>query len=537
MPSFAALSDDELVRYVDQAQREVADLERASRFLNFKPLPFQRPWFASEAPIRAILCGNQLGKSTAGAIEVVSACLGLRPIALGGTHAGGKWPTDTRVGVRVLAAGETFDVGLRDTIVPKLKSFITADMLEGKPKKNAFQVDAGWKFKSGAELILMSYQQAAASFEGAQWDVVWFDEPPPRDVFNAVRRGCMARDGKIFITATPLKEPWLWDDLILPSRDPEHPSHGSVDYFQADMHENCRECFGGYLPHKQIMAYLATLPEHERAAREKGVFLDFQGIEFGYVHDESHVVDDFPLPNSWPLVEVCDPSMKRGTHHIWAVCSPQDFWYIVHAAHVPDGAFSSICEGIKRERAKLPRQPDVAIMDQRGGKHSVSKIELTNWFDEFRKQGLNYIPSVDVPIQTLHEWLRPKWDQDKEGHIPKLRFLRKVTGIDQGPMWALRRFVWDPTASKTRQYRQPSKDFIDCLRYLSGHPGLKYYRMARGLGAMNPQRRVDMAATYGPMRPQGMHGSKFIQDKRWGTGRIQYTTNRYHWKRIDKGYS
>lgn len=526
------MSTDELVAYIEKAQSDVTNLQKAHRFTNFTPLSFQKPWFLAKNQIRAILCGNQLGKSTAGAIEVLANALGFYPKALGG-QTPIQIPVGNKEGFRILAAGETFDVGLRDTILPKLKYYITEDMLSGRPKRGAHSFETEFNFKSGAKLILMSYQQPAAAFEGPQWDLVWFDEPPPRETFNAVRRGCMARDGKILITATPLKEPWMWDDLILPASDPEHPSYGSVAYFQSDMHENCHECHGGYLPHRQIQSFLSTLPSHERAAREQGIFLDLQGLEFHYFNEETHVVEDFDIPPTWPIIEVCDPSMKRGLYNIYATCSPQDKWYVFHAAHIADGAFSTICEDLKKVyKEKLPRSPDLSIMDQRGGKHSLNKLTQTNWFDELRNNGVRFVPSTDVQIQTLHDWLRPKWDQDAEKHIPKLRFFKSVAGMDKGPVWGLKRFVWDPMSSKARQYRQVGKDWTDCVRYLSGHPGLKFHLLTRGWGPQALEKRLSVAANYAS-KLNGINYPQNSQSRRlpnWGKKRLGRI-------RVSQGYS
>lgn len=427
-----------------------------------------------------------------GAIEVISACLGFSPIALGG-HPPRTFPEGNLQGVRILAAAETFEVGLRDTILPKLKTYMTPEMMLGKPKRNGLGIESTFKFKSGAELMLMSYQQHSAAFEGSQWDMAWFDEPPPQDIFNAVRRGCMARQAPILITATPLKEPWLWDELILPAQDPEHPAYGSVEHFMADMHSNCRDCNGGYLPHREITTYLASLPEHERAARDRGMFLDLQGVEFHYVHAETHVIEDFDIPRHWPIVEVCDPAMKRGLYLTWAACDHTDHWIVVHAAHIPNGSFSQMCKDLRRERDRFDLRPTVSIMDQRGGKHEINKADQTCWFDEFRKEGIIFHPSVDVPMETLHEWLRPKWDQNREESVARLRFLKRVSKIEKGPMWALERFQWDPTSSKPKQYRQAGKDWVDDLRYMAGHPGLRWQKMNRG---QESQATPDLVRSY-----------------------------------------
>jgi hypothetical protein len=187
----------------------------------------------------------------------------------------------------------------------------------------------------------------------------------------------------------------------------------------------------------------------------------------------------------WPCVEVCDPSTKRGMYLIWAVFSPDDRVFVVRAKHVPDASFDVMSDGIKAERTHLPRQPALAIMDQRGGQFVSNRDLEKTFFDEFHERGLHYEPSVDTPMQKLHDWLRPVWRPDLEKALPKLMLTEPVANMADGPLTALGRFIWDPTATKAWQYKQKSKDWVDCLRYLSGYPGLTYQRL---------QGRTDMEA-------------------------------------------
>lgn len=179
----------------------------------------------------------------------------------------------------------------------------------------------------------------------------------------------------------------------------------------------------------------------------------------------------------WPVVEVCDPSTKRGLYLIWAAFSPDDFVYVVRAKHVPDASFDVMSQGVKAERSALPRPPTLAIMDQRGGQFVSNRDLEKTFFDEFHERGLHYEPSVEVHMQSLHDWMRPIWRPDQEKAIPKLRITESVANMKDGPVTALQRFIWDPTQTKAWQYKQKSKDWVDCLRYLAGHPGVTYQRL------------------------------------------------------------
>lgn len=493
----AGLSDEELKKLLVETTHEAEEIQKTTAFQRFQPLPYQIDFLKSDAEVRAFIAANQIGKTATGAIVTIGAALNDKPVALGGSGAG-RWPRDKLRGKRYFVGGETFD-SLRDNIIPKLREYVSqGSMLKGPPKRNAQGLDVTWKFVTGAEVHLMSYQQPTDAFEGAPWDGAWFDEPPPQTIFNAVRRGLMARNGWTIMTMTPLKEPWVLDELIRPSEDPEHPLHGKVEVYGARMEDNCREHHGGYLPHDRIESFLASLPPKERKAREFGEFLDLQGLEFDYVTDEAHVVPDFDTYRAWPIVEIVDPAMKRPLHAMWFAVDPDEYWYCVHAALIPNDGFRRMVMDIQKHRGFVGRQPDVAIMDQRGGQHRVDIDRQMDWFQKFHEAGIRYERSTDGHVQSLHDWLRPQFDPVKgERLVPKLRFFRHVADMDQGPIWGFRRFVWSPTDSTRKQYEQKGKDWVDCAMYLR-LANLTHRRLSAREDGL--ESRSGLAATYSSNR-------------------------------------
>lgn len=291
--SIAELSTDELRKLVETHASAAIAIQKRGKFALWKPFPHQRPVVECHKKIILAVAGNQWGKTELGAIKTVAGCVGVPPPSVGGDMPK-DWSEIDRTGRRYLACGENFSSAIPKTILPKLENFIAPDMLARPPKRGSgTKLPEIFYFKSGAQLHIMSYDQDPASFEGAVWDGVWFDEPPPEVIFTAVRRGTMARQGWILITATPIKEPWMFDALVAPLNDPDSPAHEFSAVFRGDIHDNCRECHGGALPHTEITAFLSGITNPaERAARERGEFLDMAGIEFWYVSRDSHVCPD-----------------------------------------------------------------------------------------------------------------------------------------------------------------------------------------------------------------------------------------------------
>lgn len=288
-------SDDLLQEALRTLQRAQA-VERSSAFLRFQPRPYQLEWIRCDKPIVLITAGNRVGKTVSGAIRTLIQATGVYPPSISGIAPPRAYPIGNKRTQKVLVAGETMSTSVRQAILPKLREFIVPDMLvpgQRAVKRNPQTGDEQiFRFRSGCELIIGSYDQATSAHEGAKWDFVWFDEPPPEAFFNAVRRGTIDSQAQIFITATPLKEAWMMDRLVVQAEDESNALHGKVGWFTVGSHANCKQCNGGYLDHDTLEAYFSTLDPRERAARESGEFLELTGLEFAEFNPDLHVVEN-----------------------------------------------------------------------------------------------------------------------------------------------------------------------------------------------------------------------------------------------------
>lgn len=493
---------DEHREIIDGIRR---DATASLGFWYYTPLKhYQEQWFRASEAIKLILAGNQVGKTTALVVEALREATGESPIALGGTKR--EFRRNYLKGKRILLGGETYD-SIDANLWPVLQNMLSPDMLESDIDLDSPQAPRRpIIFGTGCTLVLASYAQDSKALEGAQYDWLGFDEPPKQAHFTSLMRGTMKREGAIWVTATPLEGAgWLRDVLIDPSNDPTDDLFGKVAHFKVDMHMNCRECHGGFLPHDRIKMFLATLREdqHEYHARAHGEFYEHQGIEYSYVKRETHVVEDHPVPTDAPIVEVIDPSSKKGIYAIWAYVDPNDYWTIFHAAHIRDGGMDFLCEQIKGHRERfLPAPPVEAICDQRFGPHMASKIEQTTWFQEFSRRGLHYTPSSDGLHETLHDWFKVEKNIAGDTLRPKLVMTKSVADQKEGLLWATEKFKFNPEMSYREKYKQKGKDWIDCVRYLAGHPGLTAQRLSRRGGKGHPARRP-LNLTYAkPSRPE-----------------------------------
>jgi phage terminase large subunit-like protein len=171
----------------------------------------------AKVQIRVASGGNRSGKSTAGINEDVAYALGYRPWLKPDDP---DYKVDVRVPNKGLICGESFQEQVKKVILPKL----LGDPEKGVPgaiptnlladvKRNPQGVITYIRLTNGSEIFLQSYDQDVDLFESADYDWVHFDEPPPRSIWVAVQRGLTDRMAPAWLTMTPLKEPWLYDEV------------------------------------------------------------------------------------------------------------------------------------------------------------------------------------------------------------------------------------------------------------------------------------------------------------------------------------
>lgn len=534
-----SLPATELEKRLARVEAGIRKSEKATRFARFEPVEFQRRWFECSYKVRALICGNRVGKTEFGAVTMVAACLGVLPESLGGVTPK-RWSDlrGTRDGMRFLAMCPTLKQSADKTITDKLKRYVTPDMLACKPKLDPDTgVPIEYTFLTGATMSLQSYRSPLDAVEGMAWDGVWFDEPPERRIWVGVTRGTADRAGFILLTATPegANAGWFTADLIEPSQDEDciecnggqgtvtHAEaveknilHGTIKVFRAEFHDNCRECNGGYIPHAEIEFQRAQWRPEERLIREYGDIAATQDIEFGYVNEATHLVKDMnPAEFGLPIIEIVDPAPKRGLHVKWYTVTANNLWYCFEAARISAArGYRGMAEEIKRYRKQMGRlEPDVALLDPRGGKNpTITADRQSNWFDEFKKQGLVYKPAIGMgrkegdsgeqtSIEVLHDWLKPLFNPTTEQEeVPRLRFCQRVKFIEEGPLWAYRRFTWDHLASNRKKYLQKGKDWIDLDAYLVLYVNehrLTYEKLAKRVAARQTQtHRPSLAESY-----------------------------------------
>lgn len=285
-------------------QQEKEKLFRERRLWYFKPNPKQTLFFInSDKKRRAGFCGNRFGKSTLGVAEDVSWLIGYRPFFPEG-H-----PLRTLGipvhGVKGLVIAEDWDkvkeIFTNDDSVErqgKFFEFLPEDFIIKKHRNEKGIVDqitvrsktpSGWRESIVYFDTVKSFKQNPASFESSDWDFIHIDEPVPRELWVAVSRGLIDRGGYAWQLFTPLKEVWMYNEMLENAKANPH----LYWWFEATMDDN------PILSREDKELYLSQLPDDERDARRKGLPLAYGRLVISDYQEDVHLIQQH---TGWPRI-------------------------------------------------------------------------------------------------------------------------------------------------------------------------------------------------------------------------------------------
>ncbi len=233
----------------------------------------QKEATASRALIRALFWGNRVGKTEWGAQEVAKVALGEH----GWIQPGEIW-----------SFSPSFDEQ-KDTTQKKLLSYIPETRIKDRTwvRKGILKelvIDAGQGRVS--KIAFKSYEQGREKAQGAGKVLIWFDEEPPKDIFDE----CSVRQEAgvelyMILTMTPVKGmTWVYNEIYLNTSNPD------LFVSEASWNDN------PFLTEDQKNQMRRRLTKQALLVREQGKFMKQVGLVCSWFTRSVHVVDMTELP-------------------------------------------------------------------------------------------------------------------------------------------------------------------------------------------------------------------------------------------------
>lgn len=273
---------------------------------------------------RWVFGGNRSGKTECGAVEAIWMARGNHPYRKNRKDVFG-WVVSLSQQVQ------------RDVAQSKLLQYLPRSwiddivMISGRKDSPASGIIDQIKIKNvfgGISTIgFKSCDQGREKFQGASLDFVWFDEEPPRDIYEECLMRVMDKRGDIFGTMTPLKgRTFIYTEIYLNKKN-----NPEIWYEFMNWEDN------PFLSASEIKLLEGALEGSSLDSRKYGRFSEGCGLVYPEFDEAVHVLQKpFTVPREWQEIISIDPGLNNPLSAHW-YCVDWDGNVYVVAEHYEKG--------------------------------------------------------------------------------------------------------------------------------------------------------------------------------------------------------
>lgn len=275
-------------------------------------------WEDSKYKIFAFTGGNRSGKTTIGVL--ITIC-----VAAGEWLWNGKkilFPHNRPRKIRIV--GQDWEKHIKTVVVPELFKWWPKNR-PLKTKKNSLGVDAFFiDEKTGSTIEIMSNKQDSELHEGWHGDLIYYDEPPRKEIRIANARGLVDRRGRELFAMTLLKEAWVDRDVIKAIDEKTGRPDRSVFSVNATIYDNV----GFGLTIEGVEQFAKTLTPEEREARLDGKPSYLSGLVCKHFNRNVHLRERFKIPLDWPVDIAFDIHPRKPQYVLFVATQPDGKRYV-----------------------------------------------------------------------------------------------------------------------------------------------------------------------------------------------------------------
>ncbi len=405
---------------------------------------------------RGFIAANRVGKSEAGCYETVCHATGLYPDWWTGLRynrptliwIGGDTATTVRDIIQKKLIGDMNDIG--SGMIPK--DLILVDQC--KTRRNvpeAMEIIRVKHVTGGVTtIVLKTYEQGRATWQGTEVDFIWVDEECPEDVYSEALIRLMTTEGSMITTFTPLRGV---TPVVL----------GFLDNSQdtdAEFPKWVEICTWDDVPHlteEEKAKTLASTPPQLRDARSKGIPTVGEGLVYP-VDPKNIIVDDFPIPKHFKRLYGMDVGWNS-TAAIWGAWDVENDVIYLYSEHKQGQAEPAIHAKAIKARGSIKGQIDPASRGR-------SQVDGEQLYRMYREEGLKIYPAnnaVEAGIFNI-------WERFTSGRLKIFRSLTQT--LRELSLYHRKE---DGQIAKTNDH------LMDAMRYLlNANPHVWSYPMEEG---------------------------------------------------------
>jgi hypothetical protein len=247
-----------------------------------------------------------------------------------------------------------------------------------------------------------SYKHASMSAESSYWDFFHLDEPCPREMFVAHKRGLVDKNGKFWINCTPLTEVWINDEFLPPDQYVvDTAPHGlAFDKLAEGGASRYMITWSIYdNPHNSkaaIAEFEAGLNREERECRLHGLPLSMAGLIYKEFIYDMHVLCDVPQgwedyklpPKNYTIRVWFDNHIRLPQAVLFFATDPQGRIFVYDELYT-----DNLVEPVAKEIARKIKGYFVADMEIDPSAVVPHPITEESIIDELSKYGLFFEPA------------------------------------------------------------------------------------------------------------------------------------------------
>ncbi len=337
---------------------------------------------------RWVFGGNRSGKTECGAVECVYMARGVHPYRENRKNCQG-WVVSLSSQVQRDVAQKKILHYLKREWIEEIvmltgrKDFPEGGVIDFIRVKNVF---------GGISVIgFKSCDQGREKFQGASLDFVWFDEEPPKDIYEECRMRVFDRQGDLFGTMTPLKGlTFVYEEIFMNRHDDPEIWYEFMEW--AD---------NPHLSSQEIEKLEKCMDETELQSRRFGRFASSAGLVYPEFDEKIHVIEPFQVPADWQDNISIDPGLNNPLSAHWYAVDYDDNVYVIYEHFVAGkdvdyhaGEIQKICDKLAWKRDTKGRVR--ALIDSAAKQRTLSGVKSV--CELFYERGILVNPDVDKDL-------------------------------------------------------------------------------------------------------------------------------------------
>ncbi|MCM1194869.1 MAG: terminase family protein [Firmicutes bacterium] len=267
---------------------------------------------------RWVFGGNRSGKTECGAVETVWLARGIHPFR--------KNKSNVSCWVVSLSQQVQRDVAQQKVLYYLDENWIDEIVMisgsKSSPEYGVIDYISVRNVLGGtSKIAFKSCEAGRDKFQGVSLDFVWFDEEPPKEIYEECKMRILDRRGHMFGTMTPLKGlSWVYDEIYL-------NCHNSKEVWCEFMEWSDNP----YLSSEEVASMSESMSKDMLESRRYGRFSSGSGLVYGEFSD-ANVIEPFDVPVEWQDTLSIDPGLRNPLSCHW-YCRDYDGNVYVVAEH------------------------------------------------------------------------------------------------------------------------------------------------------------------------------------------------------------